>query len=651
MFDLRSRLILLFTLIVLSLSIVAGCGGGGGGGESASPESGGTTIKTLDINGTVNSSAAGPSLQAPGAIDFSGEKYSISVVDSGNEASSLGTASFTGSSAFTSRINIISSSANRIAMIIVKNADGKIIYKTLLGRVPEDSEMSAANVTVSGFKINDESTARTLLILEDPTKIPATEIATADTDLTAVSKRTLEVEIENRIGDIDTKVTALKTALQTVIKILTDSDVSAAIKQSIESITNSTKLVGNFVNLVKINDPAFQLKITNKTIILKTGQTPFGSASTSAEVALVGGQIKNDIKEPIAKPVFSPAPGTYTNDVNVTISCSTPVSLIKYTTNGSDPLFPGALEYTGTIPVSVSTVFRARAFKDGSPYSDMVTAVYKIKKLSSLVISKSTAAVDLGSSYKLSDIVITAYYSDSTYKTVTGGTWQVFSGDGTIDGSTFYSGSTTGETALKYTYTENGVTISKNVVVTTQTPKPVTGDNGGVVIGSSSLDGTWTGHFVYEYDEYDAKYVKHTTTGGFFVTLVLKTITTANNETVAHITSVSCTNPEFGCLAAITPNYGSVAVIPAERPALNSRAGEGFQIMFPNGSSLGTANDAGALSVPNFDGRTISSSLNPSFTDKRWVAITTAANGIFKPGATPLKIFRYKSWVFNKSNL
>lgn len=645
MFNYRPKLFFYLAFLIISISLLAGCGGGGGGG-SVADTSGTSTVKSIEISGTVESSSSAPSLRAPRAIDFASEKYSISVADSAGESTSLGAASFSGSNAFTAKINVVTANANKKAIIIIKNADGKIIYKTLLGRVPEDSEMSATSVRVTGFRVNDESTARTLLILEDPAKIPSTEIAFSDTDLTGVSKTTLEVEIENRITDIATKVAALKTALQTIVTILSDSSVSTAIKQSIESVTNSTALVGNFVNLVKIDDQAFQAKITNRTIQLKIGQ-PFGSSSTSAEVALVGGQIKNDIKEPVIKPVFDPLPGTYTRDISVSIASQTPGATIRYTTNGDDPLYQGALEYTGTLSVSVSTVFKARAFKDGSPYSDMAIAAYKIKKLTSLVVSKTTAAVDLGSNYNLGNIVVTAYYSDSTYKTVTGGSWQVYSGDGAIDGTTFYTGTATGETVLKYVYTENGVTASKNIVLTTQTPKTTT--DTGVITGSSGLDGTWTGHFVYEYDEYDANYNKHTTTGGFFVTVVLKTITTANNETVANITSVSCTNAEFGCLSAVTPNYGSVAVIPAERPALNSRAGEGFQILFPNGSTLGTTNDAGALSVPNFDGRTISNSLNPAFVDKRWVAITTVANGIFKPGATPLKIFRYKSWVFNKS--
>ena len=62
----------------------------------------------------------------------------------------------------------------------------------------------------------------------------------------------------------------------------------------------------------------------------------------------------------VATPTFSPAAGTYTGSVTVTISTATSGATIRYTTDGSTPTISSPI-YTGPITVSQTTTIRAFA--------------------------------------------------------------------------------------------------------------------------------------------------------------------------------------------------------------------------------------------------------------------------------------------------
>jgi hypothetical protein len=66
----------------------------------------------------------------------------------------------------------------------------------------------------------------------------------------------------------------------------------------------------------------------------------------------------------IAAPVFNPPEGTYTSARSVTISCSTPGTTLRYTTDGTQPSAT-SVQYSGAINVSATTTLRAIAIKSG----------------------------------------------------------------------------------------------------------------------------------------------------------------------------------------------------------------------------------------------------------------------------------------------
>jgi endonuclease I len=83
------------------------------------------------------------------------------------------------------------------------------------------------------------------------------------------------------------------------------------------------------------------------------------------------------IVEHVSQPVFSPAGGTYTDQVEVTITTATEGAAIYYTTNGTVPTESSTL-YNGTITLKANTTLKAIAMKEGMEASEVTTANYVI---------------------------------------------------------------------------------------------------------------------------------------------------------------------------------------------------------------------------------------------------------------------------------
>ena len=79
-----------------------------------------------------------------------------------------------------------------------------------------------------------------------------------------------------------------------------------------------------------------------------------------------------------ADPVFSPPSGTYTNSVNVSISCATSGAVIHYTTDGTTPTDSSPV-YSSALALTHSRTVKAVAIKNGQA-SNVVTANYTINE-------------------------------------------------------------------------------------------------------------------------------------------------------------------------------------------------------------------------------------------------------------------------------
>ncbi|MEP4049998.1 MAG: chitobiase/beta-hexosaminidase C-terminal domain-containing protein, partial [Luteolibacter sp.] len=104
-----------------------------------------------------------------------------------------------------------------------------------------------------------------------------------------------------------------------------------------------------------------------------------------------------------ALPAFSVEGGFHSNTQNVTLSCVTPSSTIRYSIDGSDPL--NGTIYSSPINVSSNRIIRARSFLNGAIPSAPITHTYLIGQSAA---RKSLPAIILGGDPKLT------YYGPNT---------------------------------------------------------------------------------------------------------------------------------------------------------------------------------------------------------------------------------------------
>ena len=163
---------------------------------------------------------------------------------------------------------------------------------------------------------------------------------------------------------------------------------------------------------------------------------------------------------------------------------------------------------------------------------------------------------------------------------------------------------------------QNGVDVS--AVITGGATLPGTGTGAGTVIGGKSIyEGTYIGQFNIQYTisagfPETKPYPTTNNSKSFSVTLKFSSwITGVNDTDILNIVSVTASDPIFGAQFAVVPGAGSNATLP--NPTQNvSMLGDGITIVFPNGTSLQTANEPGDMHVST-DGSIQSNSLDPNF--------------------------------------
>ncbi len=77
----------------------------------------------------------------------------------------------------------------------------------------------------------------------------------------------------------------------------------------------------------------------------------------------------------VGRPTLTPAGGSFTNQITVTLSVTTPNAQIHYTLDGSPPSVSSPL-YAGSLTLSATTVIKAQAFVTGAIASEVVSATY-----------------------------------------------------------------------------------------------------------------------------------------------------------------------------------------------------------------------------------------------------------------------------------
>ncbi len=113
--------------------------------------------------------------------------------------------------------------------------------------------------------------------------------------------------------------------------------------------------------------------------------------------------------EMVAMPTFDPAPGTYDDPVNVTLTSETPNASIYYTIDGSDPTDSSTM-YTGPISINESTTLKAIAYADELDPSFVATGNYTILTVQNVAtIAELRAGNTDGTIYNVTSEIFVAY--------------------------------------------------------------------------------------------------------------------------------------------------------------------------------------------------------------------------------------------------
>jgi hypothetical protein len=490
------------TLLLLSAFIafiIYGCGGGGMGVTGGSWDSGdvnnpsvNTGSKIIEINGTF-SSPASPSAGAPfnRAIDISGGRYTLSVIDKDNptfEAGSIGA----GANSFKAVIQ--TTAVNRHAMIILTDKQSKkVIYRNFLGKIPKIGELpsNVSKVVINGALVNETTTARALFAMEKGvsdiaiTSVATNEIQTGGIvtkDYTGV-KSEFDIAAENSAGGA-VNILQMANAVQAVAAVLASAQINESTKNAIaaDQIISATSLLTSYLNSLK-NPSASQLIANNSLAVsVKIGDATINSAS---DLSAAANAVKNITPiAPVSTPVFQPAGGVYSQDVSVVITTATPGASIRYTIDGSVPAALSGNIYGGPIAISNTTTVKAVAVKSGYADSPVVSVLYTLPlKAAAPVITPAAATYTTAQTITIVSATAGAvikYTTDGTNPSETNG--QTYSAPFTLGSSAAVRA-----VAIKSGMTNSNITISNFIINTEKASAPIFTPAGGTFTTAQSV--------------------------------------------------------------------------------------------------------------------------------------------------------------------
>ncbi len=372
-----SILLIFSAAALLYSSVISGCGGGGG---TSAPASNSFTPKSLEVSGSMEGAALSSasslntnSLHAPTPINFASE-CEIKAFDINGAPIYGANGYFAGNNFFLSMP--LTEDYGRYLLVVIRLKTGHELYKRLLGRIPRYDDAPSSSISVSNLKLNEETTAKALVLLEDSSKLPAVEISGA-------SIRThFEIESEALLNDADSTriISPLKTAIATVIKVMKvdKTSINAAKTNYLSSVSS---LLNSYVTIAKARETDADIKsiITETPQITLNGKI-ISSASSSADINDAVESVKETIKPAgVETPLFSPAGGSvFEKPQSIVITCATEGATIKYALYGNTPNDNYGIIYSGPISIKESSVIKAVAIKNGLKNSAIAEAAYTI---------------------------------------------------------------------------------------------------------------------------------------------------------------------------------------------------------------------------------------------------------------------------------
>jgi hypothetical protein len=296
-----------------------------------------------------------------------------------------------------------------------------------------------------------------------------------------------------------------------------------------------------------------------------TASTPYSSPITLSQSATVKAMAAASgmansivasatytIQQQVATPALSPAGGTYTSSVTVTISDGTAGATIYYTTDGSTPT-TASKPYSSSITLTQSATVKAMAVASGMTNSGVVSSTYTIQV-------PAPALSPVGGVYTSS---VTVTMTDST-----AGATIYYTTDGSTPttASTPYSSPiTVSQTAtIKAMATASGMANSSvaSATYTIQAATPALSPPGGTYISSvtvSMTDGTSGATIYYTTDGSTPTTASTPYSGPITLTqsATVKAVAAASGISNSNVASATYTIQQRVAAPALSPGSGT----------------------------------------------------------------------------------------------
>jgi hypothetical protein len=411
-----------------------------------------------------------PSLTSPSGLNhaagFNDGKHYISVVDKDNPSIEIGTVTVSGISY---NAVIPFTSLNRYAMLVVKDRNGRTLYKNMLGRLLKTEEVptSINLIRISSVKIDETSTARAAFGLEKG--LPDTPFVVINSseysqqviyrDYSSASPLATQLEI---LAGGSNNLTQAANAILTIAAVLNSNSLSDAIKTNIAAPSPTAKITDILLSFVKaLKDDSARQFINNASMAssVSIDGRAISQSSSESEVADIISHVKPS--EILSAPVITPNGATgLTAPASVTITAVSGAS-IRYTTDGPAPSLTNGLIYSGPINISSNTTLKAAAIKNGA-LSSISTAIFSFsEKASNPLITPAGGNYTTAQNITISNVTpgaIIKYTTDGTAPSLTNGM--------TYSASIMITSSTTLKAIAIKTGMANSDVVAENYIIT-----------------------------------------------------------------------------------------------------------------------------------------------------------------------------------------
>jgi len=444
--------------------------------------------KTLEVSGPIGSTLNTPYLTSISRlIDNSG--YRISIFDEiNNQPLEDSTVSFI--AADTYRAVIKTASTTKYASIIIKNLENKVVYKIFLGRIPKSEEISDSSIKVTNLRIDDSSTAKAIVFISYKEKIPSSALIANKSLDASIEETVFMKETKYSFGNINSIVIVLERVTSVIRGVLAKDSIESYIRDFVEVSTYNS--LGNtlnaYVKLISFYDYLSYKQNISIPGLINIGNVVIKEGSTSETVQAALSEAGLLINKSILKTIELDK----VTD-SVLIGKQYDLSLINamavYSDNSKKKIIPYWKRQSGQGTVWVNsgkwvfdapgdsseTILYAGYDEDGGAVTKTAQLTLRIVPdkplLTKITLSKVFAEIPFNAFYNLSDINVTAFYSDNTNKAVIP-IWNIKNGKGSINNNVFAASSELGVTVLTASYSENDIvkeiefafTVSNNIV-------------------------------------------------------------------------------------------------------------------------------------------------------------------------------------------